>query len=53
VIYQNNFDDDPTGVYTVANLDADWKSPPGDNGVEEGRVSIVDGSDAFSGKSII
>jgi len=52
VIYENNFDDDPTGVYTEANLDADWKTPPGENGVEEGRISIVDGADAFSGKSM-
>lgn len=52
VIYENNFDDDATGVYSISNLNADWNSPPFDNGVEEGRVSIVDNSEAFSGKSL-
>ena len=52
MIYENNFDDDPTGRYTIANLNADWDTPPFDNGVEEGRVSIIDDSEAFSGKSL-
>ena len=52
VIYENNFDDDPTGQYTITNLNADWNTPPFDNGVEEGRVSIVDNSEAFSGNSL-
>lgn len=52
VIYENNFDDDPTGTYTIANLNADWDTPPFDNGVEEGRVSIVDDSEVYSGKSL-
>jgi len=52
VIYENNFDDDPTGQYSIANLNADWNTPPFDNGVEEGRVSIDDSSEAFAGKSL-
>lgn len=52
VIYENNFDDDATGTYTIANLNADWNNPPFDNGVEEGRVAIVDSAEAYSGKSL-
>ena len=52
VIYENNFDDDPTGRYSIANLNADWNTPPFDNGVEEGRASIDDSSEAFAGKSL-
>jgi hypothetical protein len=52
VIFENDFDDDATGTYSISNLNADWKSPPFDNGVEEGRVSIVGNSNAFSGKSL-
>jgi len=52
VIYENNFDDDPTGRYSIANLNADWNTPPFDNGVEERRASIDDSSEAFAGKSL-
>jgi len=52
VIFENNFDDDPTGLYTRANLNADWNSPSSEDGITEQRVSIVDGADAFSGKSL-
>lgn len=52
VIYQNNFDDDPIGQYTISNLNADWNTPPFDNGVEEGRASIINDDDAFSGNSL-
>ncbi|MEM7457766.1 MAG: polysaccharide lyase, partial [Planctomycetota bacterium] len=41
VIYSNNFEDDPTGTYSAANLNADWNSPPFSNGVDEGRVTVV------------
>ena len=52
MIYQNNFDDDPIGTYTIQNLNADWNTPPFDTGVEEGRASIINDSDAFSGNSL-
>ena len=52
MIYQNNFDDDPIGTYTTQNLNADWNTPPFDTGVEEGRASIINDSDAFSGNSL-
>jgi hypothetical protein len=51
-IYHNDLDDDPVGTYTVANLAADWNDPPWNNGVSEGRVSIIDGNDARSGRSL-
>jgi hypothetical protein len=45
VIYSNDFEDDVLGAYTAANLAADWNAPSFSNGVDEGRVSIVnDGS---------
>lgn len=52
VIYENNFDDDPTGQYSLSNLNADWNTPPFDTGVEEGRASIDDSSEAFAGNSL-
>ena len=42
VIFTNDFEDDPLGFYSRSNLDADWNTPPFSNGVDEGRVSIVD-----------
>jgi len=53
LIYSNDFEDDSVGVYTVSNLDSDWNSPSSENGVEQGRVTIVDGAEAYqSGKSM-
>ena len=53
-IYENNFDDDPVGIYTEDSLDVDWNAPTFSNGVEKGeqRVSIVDGNKAFAGRSL-
>ncbi|MEZ4382828.1 MAG: hypothetical protein R3A79_15950 [Nannocystaceae bacterium] len=48
-IFANDFDDDAVGPY--ADLD-DWNEPPWDNGVDEGRVEIIDDADAFSGRSL-
>ena len=46
IVFTNDFEDDPFGQYSRSNLEADWNSPSGSNGVDEGRVSIVneDGS---------
>lgn len=52
IIFQNNFDDDPIGVYTDNNLEADWPGVPSETGVDEGRVAIVGGADAYSGRSM-
>ena len=41
VIFTNDFEDDPLGTYSRTNLDADWNTPRFSNGVDEGRVSIV------------
>ncbi len=53
VIYNNNFDDDPVGTYTVANLGADWNSPSWNDGVDEGRVEITDGPNAYGARSLV
>ena len=45
VIFSNDFEDDPLGQYAEANLEADWNDPSWSNGVEEGRVAIVDDGD--------
>ena len=50
VIFSNDFEDDPLGQYTEANLESDWNDPTWSNGVEEGRVAIVDDGDG--GKAI-
>ncbi|MFK7769799.1 MAG: nitrous oxide reductase family maturation protein NosD [Mariniblastus sp.] len=50
VIYENDFDQYPTNrVYTDADLDKDWNNPSFNNGVTEGRVSIVTGPEAYGG----
>ena len=50
--FSNNFDQDPTGTYTVDEMEADWNAPSWDNGVEDGRVSIIEGPDACDGRSL-
>lgn len=40
-ILEVDFDDHDEGQYTKAMLDADWLNPSWNNGVDEGRVSIV------------
>jgi len=55
LIFSNDFEDDSFGTYTRANLDADWNSPSGSNGVEDtgpgtARTSIV--SDGTGGKAL-
>ena len=52
IIYQNDFEDDPVGTYTVSNLAADWNGVTSNDGVDEGRVSIADDADAL-GKSLV
>jgi hypothetical protein len=50
VIYRNDFEDDPLGTYTVANLNQDWNHPLWENGVSEGNAEIVateEGGKAF------
>lgn len=49
VLYTNDFEDDAVGNYSAATLSADWNSPSFSNGVDEGRVSIVDDG---SGKAL-
>ncbi|GAB4109136.1 MAG: hypothetical protein Kow00105_17540 [Phycisphaeraceae bacterium] len=53
VIFYNNFDDDPVGTYSVTNLKADWNNPSSNDGVDEGRVEIVDGPNAWGAKSLV
>jgi hypothetical protein len=52
LLYQNDFNDDPLGTYTVDLLNEDWRNPPWENGVSEGRVEIVDGPKALEGRSM-
>lgn len=52
VVYCNDFDDAPVGEYTEQQLRADWNNPSWNNGVAEGRVSVVEGADAFSGNTL-
>lgn len=48
-VFRNDFDDDAIGSY--ADLQ-DWNEPAWDNGVGDGRVEIVVGADAYSGRSL-
>ena len=50
--YYNGFEQyEEGGVYTEDDLDIDWGLPVWEDGVREGRVSIVKGLDAFRGKT--
>lgn len=49
VIFQNDFDAQTPGLYTEQNLEDQWNQPTFDDGVREGRVSIVSGNEAFGG----
>jgi hypothetical protein len=50
VIYSNNFDQYTTErVYTDSDLDSDFNNPVFNDGVTEGRVTIVGASEAFGG----
>ncbi len=53
VIYQNDFEDDPVGTYSVFNLAADWNGTTSNDGVDEGRVSITDDAHAIGNKSLV
>jgi hypothetical protein len=39
-------------LYSEQTLAADWNDPPWNNGVGDGRVSIIEGSEAFAGRSL-
>lgn len=39
-IFTCNFEKEPTGTYTVAQMKAAWKQPTWENGVTEGRATI-------------
>lgn len=51
VVYTNDFNDDPLGTYTIDTLNTDWNNPPWENGVSNGLVEIVEGSEALESKS--
>ena len=57
ILFQNDFNDDSLGTYTVDDVIADWNDPDWTNGFGDGesgahRVSIIDGSEAYEGKSL-
>ncbi len=52
LVYGNDFDDAPLGAYSTATLAADWNGPTWNNGVDEGRVEIIEGTDAYRGRSL-
>ena len=52
VPFHLDFDDVPVGPYDPAQLADDWGDPAWSDGVEEERVEIIDGEDAYSGHSL-
>ena len=53
ILYENNIEDDPVGIYTVANLSDDWNGVSSNDGVDEGRVSITDDEHTVGSKSLV
>lgn len=50
VVFNNDFDQHQSArLYTVEDLNSDWNEPVWNNGVEDGRVSIVRGAEAYGG----
>jgi hypothetical protein len=52
VVYSNDFNDDPVGTYSTSNLAEDWNGPSWNDGVSAGRVTVVEGPEAYEGRSI-
>ena len=53
VLLRVDFDATPLGNYTLAQAGMDWRrQPPWENGLKEGRASVIEGADAFSGRSL-
>lgn len=52
ILFAQDFDESPVGSYSRDSLDDDWMSPSWEQGLDEGRVAIVEGSQAFSGRSL-
>lgn len=44
--FEVDFDSSSTGLYTAADLIDEWNDPPWSNGVDEGRVSVVENDQA-------
>lgn len=51
-LYQQSFDTAPDGLYTSAQVDAEWNNPSWSRGPSEGRVAIVSSDDSLDGKSM-
>lgn len=49
VVFEANFDHHTSGLYTEDDLDADFNTPVWEDGVREGRISIVEGAEAYGG----
>jgi hypothetical protein len=52
IVYSNDFDGEPVGPYTLAQLRTGWSDPSWENGVSAGRVEIVAAPEAYSGRSL-
>ena len=51
-IFQQDFNAAAPGPYTAAALAAGWNGTTPYNGVNEGRVSVIDGAEAREGRSL-
>jgi hypothetical protein len=51
-LFAIDFDGDPLGPYTSEQLAIDWNSPPWNQGVDDGRVTIIEGSQAYAGRAL-
>lgn len=53
ILFENDFEDDVVGTYTRSQLIADWNGVSSNDGVDEGRVSIVSDADTNGGQSLV
>ena len=52
IIWSNDFDDEPVGAYSDATFAEGWNDPTWEQGVSDGRVEVIEGPDAFDGRSL-
>jgi len=52
VIFRCDFDAHPAGPYRMEDFRKDWNKPRGGGGIAEGRATLVEGSEAYKGRSL-
>jgi hypothetical protein len=52
IVFFNDMENPPVGVYTIRQFLTDWNGSPWELGIANGHVDIVEGPEAYRGKSL-